>query len=220
MQHPLFNFSMNSEFFSEVQAVRGQRFILDSLWFIFRLSADPKWGNWQSTYNYSPFYLQGLWINKETPITSPTWIIQFTGAASDDIQTITNLCLHWFLTGKNLIRCFHEQPGMCLRRCRGSLTSWQHSALPWSLPDCSWIHTRLLRISVSIQRETRHLVTSASSILPLFQRPVSPSWVNPKPVSLSTLCQDAQTASLKIGCLLIASETQDYGSSRWSWLAQ
>lgn len=157
-----------------------------------RLSADPKWGNWQSTYNYSPFYLQGLWINKETSITSPIWIIQFTGAVSDYIQTRTNLCLHWFLTGKNLIRCFHEQPGVCLRKCWGSLTSWQQTSSHALCLTALWIPTRLLRISVSIQRETIHSVASASSILSLFQRP---SWVNPKTVSLSytTLCQDTRT---------------------------
>lgn len=36
--------------------------------------------------------MQGLWINKETSITSPAWIIQSTGAVSDYIQTRTNLC--------------------------------------------------------------------------------------------------------------------------------
>lgn len=57
------------------------------------------------------------------------------------------------------------------------------------------MHTRLLRIRVSTQREISHSIPSASSILPLFQRPNNPSWVNPKPVSLSytTPCQDART---------------------------
>lgn len=93
----LFNFYMNSEIFCPGcdTSLLTQTEAKDSFWihyeFICRLSADLKWGNWQSIYNYSPFYLQGLWINKETSITSPTWIIQFTGAVSDNIQTRTSL---------------------------------------------------------------------------------------------------------------------------------
>ena len=142
--------------------------------------------------------MQGLWINKETSIMSPTWIIQFTGAMLDYIQARISLCLHWFLTARNLISCLHEQPEMWLRRCWCSLTTWQQVPMPRCLPDCSahlYEFTQDQYIYPASTEETSHL---QSLLLP----PSFPfcsirfiGWVSLKPDSLfyAILRQDSHT---------------------------
>lgn len=225
----LFNFYMNSEIFCPGcdTSLLTQTEAKDSFWihyeFICRLSADLKWGNWQSIYNYSPFYLQGLWINKETSITSPTWITQFTGAVSDYIQTRTSLSA--LTPNREKISSDASMSSLgCVWGCAEA--HWSHGSTSLCHALCLttvWIYTRLLRISVSMQRETSHSVPSAFSIFPLFQRPINPSWVILSQFPFHTLLSakmHIKKTSLKIGYFLIASETKDCDSSRWFWHAE